>query len=259
MDPNPPPQMTAEQFAIFMKVVRGEGPTGRRMTPAGVGCAQDGSGYGTAAPSSPLHSVYQLLAAGSPKLALARALGIRFVPYLIPIKAEFEQQDPDLIPSLGSKTKILQDCIVQSLLVKLQNGNAPDGTFASMRDYFFNYQSGVEATLKIQGAPRYGVAEDYIDIALLADVVGNAAEWPNCWILTNNQQPMMSFQSTVKLPFAPYKVTAVLRTWTPEGEWDHISPAECLAELEKRGIDIGSYRNQYCGAMTFGVTGAPAL
>jgi hypothetical protein len=166
--------------------------------------------------------VYEFLCAGSPRLALARALGVPLAPFLINVRADFPNTDEVDIPATGSDVKITQDTLVDQLLLRITNQSAIANlsVFQPQSDWFFNFQSGLEATLDVQGAPRYAVAPRFTPLATIADCVNGSGQWPSkrYWVLTYQQQLFMAFHATVTLPFAPLDVTCTYRSWCPVGE-----------------------------------------
>jgi hypothetical protein len=158
--------------------------------------------------------VREFLEAGSPRLALARARGTRFAPWLLPITATFPDSTVSTVPEVGSPIKCTQDTYIDDVDVQLQNGNSPISQFSTLSDYLFNAQSGITATLDIQGAPRYPVAPKFVPLTAIRNLVrGSSMKW----ILTYTQQPMMAFNATVALPDAnlPTTINVTFRGWVP--------------------------------------------
>jgi hypothetical protein len=166
-------------------------------------------------------SVYELLEMGSPRMALARALGVPFAPWLINVVALFEAADQVLVPDVGSDTKLTQDAYVDSLVFRVQPQFTAVNQFDTLSQFFLNFQSGIKAKLDIVGAPRYAVAPKFTPISTLSDMLGGG-RWPHGWILTYDQNIEMSFQLSFPLPatptFVPVEVTATFRLWEPIGE-----------------------------------------
>jgi hypothetical protein len=192
--------------------------------------------------------VWAMLAAGSPRLALAKALGVPLAPYLINVRAEFPDVDTADVPDVGSDVKIVQDTLIDALVVRLQNDNTPENVFQPQSDFYFGFQSGIEATLDVMGAPRYGVAPKFTPLSTLADMVNGNSHWPGGWVLTYQQQLFMSFHSRVTLPAAPYEVICTFRGWCPINEmFVSMSNREALDRLAECGIVCGdAYRQMYC-------------
>lgn len=186
--------------------------------PVGIGKA---AGLGAGPMDGPIYAeAYRMLAIGSPRLALAVATGARLAPYLINVKAQFPSTDTIDVPEVGSDVKVVQDTLVDSLLVRVVNESATANLnqFQAQSDWFYNFQSGLEATLDVQGAPRYAIAPRFTLLATIADLVSGASHWPAGWLLTYQQQFLMSFHARVAIPFAPLSVHCTFRAWVPTGE-----------------------------------------
>lgn len=209
--------MTDTQFEQFIKLFE------KRLGP--------GSGPGLGAPPSPLYrkmglgcscdeadeSVYAMLSAGSPRLALAVARGVPLAPYLINVRALFPTTDTPMVPDVGSDVKITQDTIIDAMVVRTLNESttANQNQFQAFSDFFYNFQSGIEATLDVQGAPRYSVAPKFMPLSTMADMISGGSHWPAGWVLTYQQQLFMSFNAKVLLPFAPVEVVCTFRGRAP--------------------------------------------
>lgn len=212
-------------------------------------------GLGDAGPAadSPFYdAVYELLSLGSPRLALARALGFRFNPFMINVRATFVSTDTTDIPDVGSDVKIVQDTLIDAAVVQItnQSNTANLSTFQPQSDYFYNCQSGIEATLDVQGAPRYTVAENFTPLSTLFDAPQRPGLWPRKWILTYQQQFFMSFHASVTLPFAPLDVTVSWRGWVPSGDaFTDLTNATAMDRLaDLCGIVVSdAYRSRITG------------
>lgn len=182
---------------------------------AGLGCGDGGMG--------PLAvGVYQMLAAGSPRLALAKAKGIPLAPYFINIRATFADTSVSTVPDVASDVKIMQDTLIDGMLYTITNlsPNANQNQFQAQSDYYYKWQSGIEATLDVTGAPRYAVAPNFMPLATMADAFNGDARVGSGWILTYNEQLKMSFNAKVTLPTAPMEVVVTFRTLVPV--WDDL-------------------------------------
>jgi hypothetical protein len=164
--------------------------------------------------------VYEMLALGSPRLALARALGVRLVPYYFNIRATFDNVDTTDVPDVGADVKIVTDTLVDSVLVRIfnQSVTANQNTFQAESDFYFNFQSGIEATLDVQGAPRPTLAPKFTPLASLADAFNGDAHYPRGFILSYQQQLQASFHATVTLPYAPMQVVLTFRSFTTDND-----------------------------------------
>jgi hypothetical protein len=181
-------------------------------TEAGVGAVND---------LGPLDAgVYAMLQAGSPRLALAKALGVPLAPYIINVRAIFPDTTTDVIPDVGSDVKIVQDTLIDALVCRVQNESltANQNQWQAESDYYYGFQSGIEAKIDVVGAPRYSVAPKFTPLSTLCDMVNGASHWPGGWILTYQQQLMMNFNARVLLPYAPIEVICTYRGWVPTNE-----------------------------------------
>jgi hypothetical protein len=175
----------------------------------GLGCCDD---------QGPLAAgVYSMLAAGSPRLALAKARGVPLAPYMINVRATFPDTTGEPIPDVGSDIKIVQDTLIDALVVRVQNESvtANQNQLQTLSDFFYGFTSGIEAKLTVQGAPRYDVAPKFVPLSNLADVVTGGSHWPGGWVLTYQQQLKMDFNAKILLPFAPIEVVCSFRAWSP--------------------------------------------
>jgi hypothetical protein len=225
---------TTEQFDALLKKLA----PGADKAP-GVGAPRS-SGLGCS--GGPLDAgVYAMLAAGSPRLALAKAWGIPLAPYLINVIATFANTATTDVLDVGSDVKIVQDTLVDALVVRIQNmgTTANQNQFQTLSDFFFNFQSSIQAKLDVQGAPRYSVAPKFTPLSTIADVINGQSHWPGGWILTYQQQLFMSFHADVQLPDAPMKVACTYRGWVPVNEmFTDMKNADAISYLLAMGYDI---------------------
>jgi hypothetical protein len=193
-------------------------------SPAGFGSTHAGLGLGIGTGGDalgPLASgVWAMLAAGSPRLALAKALGVPLAPYFINVRATFENTDVTDVPSEGADVKVVQDTLVDAMVFRIvnQSQTANLNQFQAQSDYYYNFQSGLDVTLDVQGAPRYSVAPKFTPLSTVADMINGNSHWPGGWILTYQEQIFMAFHATVTLPFAPIEVIVTFRGWVPTSE-----------------------------------------
>lgn len=197
-------------------------------------------------------SVYELLEMGSPRLALARAIGVPFAPWLINCVGVFQTVDQPTVLDIGSDTKLTQDAYVDALIWRLQPLVTPTNQFDTLSNFFLNFMSGLKAKLDVVGAPRYAVAPKFTPISTLSDMLGGG-KWPHGWILTYNQNLELSLLSSLPaLPAAvvPLEVTATFRLWVPIGEAFAKMDAETAIRRlrDECGIDCSpGYVKRTCG------------
>jgi hypothetical protein len=115
---------------------------------------------------------------------------------------------------------MVQDTLVDCMIVRTINESATANLnqFQAQSDYFYNFVGGLEATLDVQGAPRYAIAPRFTPLSTMADMVSGQSHWPAGWLLTYQQQFFMAFHALVTLPFAPIEVVCTFRGWVPVTE-----------------------------------------
>lgn len=219
----------------------GVGRNARNERIAGFGCPGDGNPQ--------LDAVYAMLAAGNPRLALARARGVPFAPFVVNVRALFPDTSVSVVPDVGSDVKISQDTLVNEMIVRIFNRSTTvnSNTFQAQSDWYFNWQSGIEATLDIQGAPRPTIADRFTPLANLFDAFnGYSKRAGHGWILTYQQQLFMSFNATVTLPFAPMEVVCTFMCETPVSQaFTRMTNREAMNALRSEfGIEIADAYEQ---------------
>jgi len=188
--------------------------------------------------SGAIDSVNGWLRMGYPRLALARALGVPFQPWVFNVRATFDSSDVDTISDQGADSKVNQDTVIDSMIVRVTDDNVPDNVFSPQNGYFTNYQSGIEATLDVLGAPRYTVAPKFTPLSTLAELI-NPATWPMGWVLTYQQQVKMTFFARNPLAHFPTTVVCTFRGWSPVGDMFVQMPNEgAIAQLQAMGVAI---------------------
>jgi hypothetical protein len=220
------------------------GVAGTPVTKPGLGCGAESMG--------PLAAgVYSMLAAGSPRLALAKAMGIPLAPYMLNCRALFPDTSTPLVPDVGSDAKITQDTLIDSMLFRISNQSttANQNQFQVQSDWYFNFQSGIEATLDVQGAPRYTITPKFMPLVNLADAFNGSSRPGGGWILTYQNQLKMSFQAKVTLPYAPMEVVVTFRAWIPV--WDELVQMTNREAIYRLRNDCGivledAYANRCC-------------
>jgi hypothetical protein len=158
---------------------------------------------------------------------------------MINVRATFPDVDTPNVPNVGSDVKIVQDTLVDCMITRMTfDVPGPQNVFQPQSDWYYNFQSGLEATLDVKGAPRYAVAPEYTPIATLSDMFVGDSKWMGGWILTYQQQLFMSFNARISpLPDAPLTVVCSFRGWTPQGEmFVQMTNREAFERLSKRGV-----------------------
>ena len=204
--------------------------------------------------AAPSFSVDEYLAMGSPKLALARALGIKLTPWVPIVAAEFPDTSTTLIPNVGfsaQPNKITQDMVCDGISINLLNeATANESSLSTMSDYYYNVQSGIDATMEVTGQPGYPVFPDFTPLAVISDMIGLGA-YPKGWILTNQQGIKMSFNARIPLPVAPYRVVVAFRLWGPNWELlTSITTPDAIRMLRDCGYTVSdSYEQCACNKL----------
>lgn len=255
MSDQPNITLTNEQFEKLLSAARGGGDVGTgapkpgtagapgvgAVPDVGVGAAPRilGLGCGDGGMGPLAAGVYSMLAAGSPRLALAKALGIPLAPYMINVRGLFPDTSTAVVPDVGNNEKITQDTLIDGVVFRIFNesvtANQNQGQPES--DFYYNFQSGIEATLAVDGAPRYGVATKYTPLANLADAFNGSSRVGGGWILTYQNTLKMSFQAKVTLPNAPFEVVFTFRSWIPV--WDDLVAMTNREAIKRLRDDCG--------------------
>jgi hypothetical protein len=230
--------LSPEQFKELLSEIRG--PRDDKAA-AGVGAPEphrSGFAWGPGLEGPIGLGVQKMLEAGSPRLALAKCLGVPLAPYIINVRATFPDVDTPSVPNVGSDVKIVQDTLVDSMIARVLVDQTPNNIFQPQSNFFFNFQSGIEATLDVKGAPRYAVADNFTPLSNLADVINGNAKWPAGWILTYQQQLFMSFNNRIApFPVAPITVVCTFRGWVPVGEmFVQMTNREAFQRLAEAGV-----------------------
>lgn len=185
--------------------------------------------------TAPIQEVAQY----SPLLALARAWKVPFAPFILSCRATFSSADVTVLPSVALENgqgRITQISVVDDLMFSvLQPASFPGNIFKNQSDTEFKKNSGIQCTLDVDGAPRYAVVPFFTPIETVADVIGNAPQFPMGWILTYTQTVRMAFQASIPLPSLPVMITASLRLWQPYGtdEFVSMSNSQAFQQLYK--------------------------
>jgi hypothetical protein len=183
-----------------------------------LGRAAGGGVLGSTPGRKQVPSLWEFLEMGSPRLALGRAMGIPFAPWMVSINALFQTTSPSVVPNVGADTKFPQDFWIESAIARVTSQQTPTNQFDTMSDFFQNYQNGIECTLYVQGAPRFGIIEIYTPLSTAFDMT--QPEWLGDWVATYDQNLEMSFQTVFALPedALPLQVTCSFRCKGPVGE-----------------------------------------
>lgn len=184
------------------------------------------------------------LAQYSPQLALARAQGVQLAPYVLNIRSAFNDATPTTNPasfdgatSNSGNVSISQPSIIDEITYSITAPSAFTGNvFKSMSDFFYERESGIEATLIVDGAPRYAIAPYFTPIENLLSSL--AEGWPVGWVLGYTQSILMQFQQKIPVPTFPTNITVTFRIWQPVGtdDFQMMSASEARVKLAQLGI-----------------------
>jgi hypothetical protein len=207
----------------------------------GLGCGEGG------AMAVNLQSAQNYLEMGLPRIALARLRGVNLAPKVVVVKATFDTPDVQVLPSKSQSEKMAQDYVVDQMIVRITEDSPAQNVLTAQSRYYNQFMNGIEATLDVQGAPRFTVANDFTPLSILADVINEGAPWPGGWGLTYQQQVFMSFQSTFQLPNFPTTVNVGFRLWGPTGEeYEHMTTQTAIEYLQACGLAIPKCYQMYC-------------
>ena len=176
----------------------------------------------------------------SPQVALALVERTRFAPYNVNIRASFVDGTNTLNPVSFDGGNLSQPSVCDSIEYEIDQPNAFPGTqLKSLSDYFFGLQSGIQATMDVQGAPRYTVSPFFTPIRALFRSLGEA--WPHGWILQYNQTISMQFQQTNPVPTTPTNIVVTFRLWQPSGtdRYTNMTTGEANQQLAALGWTPG--------------------
>lgn len=192
---------------------------------AGCGCSQQGAFMslpvgGDDWRSGPIEKV----AEWNPQIAYARALRVPLVPWIPVIRATFTSTaTPTIGPfswtvqaSSNDQVRINSFGIVDRIMFQIDAPQANSGlAIKPFIDWFYGQQSGIEATLIVDGDPKYVATPDFVPLRMVCAMINEA--WPMGWVLTNTNVCKMQFNIplTALLETPPVKVSVGFRIWTP--------------------------------------------
>jgi hypothetical protein len=225
----------------------GDNKTG--LGSAGCGCGGGAGGVG----GSPLTATIgggawrtakiQDVASYSPVIALARARNLPFAPYMINIRANFTDPSVTTLPMTsfeGSNERLAMTSICDSIVLQVTSPTLNAGfPLKYVNDWFFARQSGIEAFMFVDGAPRYTIAPFQTPIASLISALAEA--WPLGWVVEYTQSVKMQFVITSPLPDLPVNVVCTFRFWQPYSDiaFAGMDNLTALRELQRLGYCAG--------------------
>src|SRR5271165_1705209 len=151
--------------------------------------------------------VYRLLSAGSPRLALARAMCVPFQPTFSNVRAVFSDDSVTMIPNTAADQQYSQDTEITDVewIIQNESQTANSNLFQAQSDSFYTLQSGISATLQLGKAPFYGVSPQFTPLKNLVKGLRRVIK-DHGWTLGKTQQITMSFNADVAIPYAPLEV-----------------------------------------------------
>jgi hypothetical protein len=184
---------------------------GGKQTPpmdAGSLASMASGGYTTGQPS-----VGDFLSMGTCTLALARARGV-LIPWALTTQVDFTSGNTsagaiqtNVNPS--NEQRLGLDAYVSSATYKIlntQTANIPGSQ--PINDFFFNYQSGINYQLRINGQPGGNPTPYYTPISSLP------ASYNGGWILHYSEWPQIDMQLSINLPYT-VTVFVTFNLWAP--------------------------------------------
>ena len=172
----------------------------------------------------------EYLIAKSPRLALARALGIDFIPYVFTISANFSVAGQSTLTEQGPNRTISRDVLLYGIDVDIQTPTAYTADeLKPLSDFFFDYTSGIQVAVNIYGAERRRMA--YAPLR----AVNKYCSPDEPWVISEEQIPTCDFTTTTALPFAGTTVILTFLGKTPAVDTTfRMSSSDayaCLADL----------------------------
>ena len=172
----------------------------------------------------------------SPQIGLARHWKIPFAPFVQSITACFLDTTDTIGPfalgnASGNNDALSVVTVVDQVLIHIDSPNLNAGNAAQgFLNWFFARQSGIQATMFVDGAPRFEIAPDFTPIDTLADMITEM--WPSGWVLNFNQVPKMQFKTSFALPAVPTTVYVTFRMWQP------VEISKLVAMTDSRALRI---------------------
>lgn len=160
--------------------------------------------------------VYNWLRMGYPRLALAAAQGIPLVPYYLNVRATFDNPDVDIMPEVGSDTKIVSDTIIDAVVGRVTRDRVPQNVFLPQSDFYYGFTSGMEVKVNVVGMPRPAISNKFTPLSSFCDMFNGDSHANGGWILTYQQQLQVDFFARIPLSDFPTTVIITFRCWTPD-------------------------------------------
>lgn len=216
---------------------------------------RDMFGEGATAPKW-LGAPIEEVANASPLVALARAMKIPLTPYLLNIRATFNDTTTTIGPytwgitggnAAGGQieaTRLSQFAIVDRVVYEIDQPNAfPGAQMKSLYDFFFRFQSAITATMLVDGSPRFSVSSDFTPLPSLVAMMNE--QWMYGWVLGYTQSVKMQFNPSALLT-TPTTVTVTFRTWQAAPDctfFTGMTNGTAIDKLQQMGVSCGYRTN----------------
>lgn len=192
------------------------------------------------------------VAAISPQVALARAKKIPLRPFVLNIRATFNDTSTTIGPFSWSitggnapggvveNTRLFQFAILDRMVYQIDQPAANAGAqLKPVADYFFGLQSGITATMIVDPVGSgYSVSSDFTPIRSLMATTNEA--WAYGWVLNWTQAIKMQFvPSTLITP--PTTVTCTFRLWQVSQdvqEFTGLTDTRAREQLKSMGYNV---------------------
>lgn len=232
---------TADDVATLAlsKLIASITPQPGGSTPVGLGAPRVDRRIGLGCSNGCAPGEVEWLMARSPRLALARAAGVPFDPFVFTLTTTFAATGQGTNPDIGANGRYTgRDVMIHAINVDIQQPNAFVGNvFKNMSDQAFLQTSGLQCTLKVDGVNRW--ANPYFSLAALPCLIAPS----DPWIFTGQQGILMDFNTVTALPTAGTVVTVNLIGVVPSfGRMGDMSMIEACNSLDKRGYDTSEVR-----------------
>lgn len=197
-------------------------------------------------------TVEDFLRAGSPQLALAKALGAPLQSWAYILQTTLPDATTPALEVTSNQT-IIMDTLITGACFRLINGSATANSnqLQPLSDFFYNYQSGLQAQIWVAGRPGFPIVDVPTDLSTLISPLptSQCPGWLQNFILTDAQAIKMSFTPTINFVSFPLTLTVTYQALTAQGnEWIHMKNRTAIQRLrDECNIDVGmAYTDCMC-------------
>lgn len=184
----------------------------------------------------------------SPQIALAKAMRVPFAPFILPIQNTFADTTTTIsnMQTFQSNantgtSSLAWPTIVDGILFEIDSPTFNQGNVLQfLEQFFYGLNSGITATMMVDGAPKYTVAPFFVPLRMLCAMLNES--WPAGWVLQPNQSIVMQFQQGVAVPATPTTITVGFRMWQPVdtgGLFVQMSTGDAFARLRALYSKLG--------------------